>query len=102
MNIAIFEKGNFSFMKDKHTAEYLKNMYDVIEIQKPEIWNIIKNFQEESFMLSHEKWITDLANICDPGHSGASFYICLRHMEFIVKHSWDKYVMNFTSSDNNP
>ena len=33
MNIAIFEKGNFSFMKDKHTAEYLKKYVDVIEIK---------------------------------------------------------------------
>ena len=34
-----------------------------------------KKLSRRKFHAFHEKWITDLANICDPGHSGASFYV---------------------------
>ena len=54
------KQGDFSFIPEKNMVFYLQDMYQVINTQTPELWNTLKNFQEESFMLSSEKWITDL------------------------------------------
>jgi hypothetical protein len=94
------KQGDFTFIPEKNMVFYLQDMYQVINTQTPELWNTLKNFQEESFMLSSEKWITDLATKCNEGHSGASFYICLRNMEYIAKHDWNKYVTEISSSYN--
>ena len=103
MNSKVVKVGDFSFLESKNEISYLSDMYQVIEKHSEiDYWLLLKNFNEESFMLSHQKWIVDLCHLCDPGHSGCSFSLCLRNMEYIAKHGWVNYI-NFrqTSSDNN-
>lgn len=96
-----YTQGNFSFLPQEKIM--LDDMYQAIENQnKVDYWKLIREFSGESFMLSNEQWLIDLCHICEPSHSGTSFCYTLRHMEYIAKNGWTKYIETFISFDNIP
>lgn len=63
-----------------------------------------KNFKidypkDEGFMFSNKRWIEDVANypsVYQDGHSGGSFAITMRFMEYIGLNGWDLFVENWS------
>ena len=84
------DPGNFSGHPD-HLM--LKNMYDAVT--KLELWGWLYDFTPEEgkgFMFSHSPEIHAIGVETDVmGHSGASFAVCMRHMEKIAKKGWIEY-----------
>lgn len=60
-------------------------------------WDNMKNFNGESFMFSREPWVSNIMTAMHhrDQHSGASFGLVLRTMEYIAKHGWDSYADRF-------
>jgi hypothetical protein len=57
-----------------------------------EAWDWMANFNEESFMFSQDPMIqriTDKMGDYAGHHSGASFGMTMRVMEYIAKHGWN-------------
>ncbi len=71
----------------------LKNMYDAIS--RLNLWDWLMNYTPEEgkgFMFSNSPEITAIGQATEAdGHSGASFAVCMRQMEFIAKHGWIDY-----------
>jgi hypothetical protein len=64
-------------------------------ITAAEAWDWIRNFSGESFMFSGDPMIQRITEKMGDGanqHSGASFGLCMRTMEYIAKHGWDGFV----------
>ena len=64
-------------------------------------WDWIRDFNGESFMFSTDPMIQRITEKMGEGanqHSGASFGICMRTMEYIAKHGWDSYVTEVTKN----
>jgi hypothetical protein len=84
------DQGNFSGHPD-HLM--LKNMYDAIT--RLNLWGWLTNFTPEEgkgFMFSAVPEIQAIGLETDGmGHSGASFAVCMRHMEKIAKGGWIDY-----------
>ncbi len=77
-------------------APMLKNMYDAIS--RLNLWDWLSHFTPEAgkgFMFSSNPEITAIGQAIEAdGHSGASFAICMRQMEFIAKQGWIEYYRN--------
>lgn len=84
------DPGNFSGHPD-HLM--LKNMYDAIT--RLNLWDWLQNFtpdEGKGFMFSFTPEIQSITVETDAmGHSGASFALCMRHMEKIAKSGWIDY-----------
>ena len=89
----------FTFIVQNERIMY-KTAYDAIT--KLELWNYIKDFQEESFMLSNSPNITRIYNKIEElgyyGHSGASFGCIMRSMEYIAKYGLDTFIQEYTKN----
>jgi hypothetical protein len=75
-------------------AAQLQDMYDAVTMT-PDGWKWLGQVDETfSFMLCSHPTMTkiiDNMKLADY-HSGASMSIGLRHMEYIAKNTWEKYV----------
>jgi len=69
-------------------------------ITQLELWNYMKNFKGESFMLSNDKEVnciySKIENLGYYEHSGASFGVTMRIMEYIAKNGLDKFQQEYT------
>lgn len=109
-NIQVYDElyygnGEFDFIRDESTREFLKSAHKAISIC--ELWNWIRIYEpppNEGFMLSikpelnrikQEMW-KDPSNVF---HSGASFGGIMRDMEYIAKHGYENFKR--TSQTNN-
>jgi len=74
----------------------------VTAITQLELWDFIKDFKEKSFMLSEDKRVNKIYNKIEElgysGHSGGSFGITMRHMEYIAKNGFEKYKNSYSNN----
>jgi hypothetical protein len=93
-NITYPSSPNWSFAKED--APMLSSAYNVIK--KNEAWNILKNFDEESFMFAKGKDVNNLMNKInddyDGGHSGGSMGYTMRIMQYIANYGFDTFVVD--------
>lgn len=89
-----YTPGNFRFKKSSYpSADELLDAYQAIT--KAEAWELIrKDPGDGGFMFSTS---IDLSNVHKhmtllENHSGASYGIMMRHMQYIARNGWDKYV----------
>lgn len=71
----------------------LKNMYDAIS--RLNLWDWLAAYSppaDKGFMFAACPELNAIAVATDAmGHSGASFALCMRHMECIAKEGWIDY-----------
>lgn len=75
--------------------KYFKDAYDAVT--EAEKWGDLKTANVESFMFSPPDFmgaITSKMKLMDQ-HSGASFGVTMRNMEYIAKNGWDAFVKLF-------
>jgi len=88
---------DFSFIRDPYTRRLISNGYTAVN--HLELMGWLRNFcprDSEGFMWSSHP---NIKKICDkmeslpdaPGHSGSSFAITMRHLEYIAKHGIEEY-----------
>jgi hypothetical protein len=81
----------FDFFNDGLTEHYLWNMWRTVE--KLNLWDDVRKFNMDRYFNDggdlYLKMKKDL-NFND-GHTGSSFYYCLRHMKEIGDVGFDKY-----------
>ena len=72
------------------TAQYLYNIYTVIN--QLNYWNKLKDEKPkdtEGYAYTDLEWVHQIADhqvIQNDGHTGASFALCMRHMEYIAEY----------------
>ncbi len=92
-----FGDGEFEF-SDEHSRDYLKSAHQTIS--RCELWNWLRNFEPQEgkgFMFS--EGVSELERLKDElfkdpvngGHSGASYSITMRNMEYIAKNGYSAY-----------
>jgi hypothetical protein len=89
-----YSHGDFSFIKNVIWRQALSNAYAKIESKN--IWALFKETVPDNsgYMFWDHPILSNLSYELDSdGHSGASFAICMRNMEYIAKNGWDSYVI---------
>ena len=94
---------DFSFIRDEHTRYLVSNGYTAVN--QLELLGWLKNFTPNSnhgFMFSSDPNIHKIIGRMEslpnpPGHSGSSFAITMRHLEYVAKHGLDKYKTDYHS-----
>ena len=90
-----------SFIQDSHTRSMISIGYTAID--KLELWDWLKTYEPESgFMFSSHPNINRIMQKMEslpdpPGHSGCSFGITMRQLEYIAKEGLDQYKVYVTS-----
>lgn len=83
---------DFNFVKDKSEILILTNAYNAISLT--ETWDFVSS-DIESFMLSNDDRIDKISSMMVQlgytGHSGCSFGLTMRSMQYIGKHGLDKF-----------
>lgn len=80
----------FDFITDEHERMMLEDAYNAITLS--ENWDFVKQ-DCASFMFSQSPKIWEItAKMNYTGHSGASFGLTMRTMQFIAKHGMDAFV----------
>jgi hypothetical protein len=80
-------------------AELFSDAYQAITVT--ENWDSIKNFgsnpSETSFMYSNAPFLRNIEKHMKmlDDHSGSSYGITMRNMEYIAKHGWNAFVQKF-------
>jgi hypothetical protein len=91
-------EGDFSVLMgtpDEFFIKYLKDAYDAIT--KLNLWNDLSQYtpeQNKGFMFSSSPLLSQITSemkLMDD-HSGSSYGLTMRVMEFISKNGWDSYV----------
>jgi len=88
---------DFSFIHDQHTRSLVTNGYTAVS--QLELWQWMKEFSPEAnngFAWSNHPNIKQIAIKMEslpnpPGHSGSSFAITMRHLEYIAKNGIEQY-----------
>ena len=88
---------DFSFIRDQHTRSLVTNGYTAVS--QLELWQWMKEFTpkaDEGFAWSKHPNIDRITEKMEslpnpPGHSGSSFAITMRHLEYIAKNGLDQY-----------
>lgn len=92
------QPGDFSFINSDFDRPYLADMYQAIT--EAGAWEEMKSDPGEGgYMFGKQdvsNKITPFMKLADQ-HSGASFAICMRNMQYIAKNGWNNYV-RFTQS----
>ena len=89
--------GDFSHIDCDLTRGSLEGTYKAVSNVKG-AWDFLKVYtpaEGQGFMFSSHRILTEISNETENlnvGHSGASWGMCMRHMEYIAKHGWDQYV----------
>ena len=92
---------NFNFIPDAHTRSLISNGYAAVS--QLELWGWMKDFKPEpsdGFMWTSHPNVHRIGERMEalpnpPGHSGSSFAITMRELEFIAKHGIEKYRQRF-------
>jgi hypothetical protein len=83
---------------DDHTSIMLQDMHQACTLAGA--WDWIKTFNEESFMFSSHPMIGEISkHMKYDGHSGASFGLCMRHMENYAKHGAEAYAWKYAKNE---
>ena len=62
-------------------------------------WDWLTTFDEESFMFSNHPLISTITEKMEyKGHSGASFGMTMRVMEYIAKNGWDSLAVEMAKN----
>jgi hypothetical protein len=72
-------------IKMNHAIEVTRQACDRV----PGAWRYLKNREDTPFMFSTEPIVLMIYEECDkidPIHSGCSFALCMRQMEYLAKH----------------
>jgi len=73
-------------------------------ITQLELWDFMKNFSGESFMFSNQPEVSQIYEKIEElgytGHSGTSFGLTLRTMQFIANNSIEEYRLNYIANNN--
>lgn len=90
--------GDFSFIHNVSERMMLEDMYDAVS--KVEAWNDLRQGPgDDGYMWGAQDmtgWI--VIHLKDRvGHSGASFAVTLRAMQFIAKRGWNAFVESYKS-----
>ena len=88
---------DFSFISDEHTRSLVINGYNAVN--QLELWSWLKDFEpaaNEGFAWSNHPNVSmigmKMASLPDdPGHSGGTFALTMRHLEYIAKNGMAKY-----------
>ena len=88
---------DFSFISDSHTRSLVSNGYTAVS--QLELWNWMKEYtpeNDEGFAWSKHPYIYRIMDKMEslpnpPGHSGCSFAVTMRELEYIAKNGIDKY-----------
>lgn len=81
---------DFSFISDIMTRTSLEIMQIVLNDHN--LWDYVKNFSEESFMFSNSDELKIISNdVRNDFHSGASFGLTLRSMQYIMLNGFEKF-----------
>ena len=98
-----FGNGEFEFV-DNYSREYLVSAHKIVT--RLELWNWLRNFTPEKgngFMFTRDVPELDRLNeemYKDPvssGHSGSSYGITMRNMEYIAKNGYNAFKNHFYS-----
>jgi len=91
-----FVKGDFSYLQCPQEISMTKNAYDAITLC--ELWLWLKTFEPESTGFTYCNHpniylIGDKMNTLSnpPSHSGTSFGIIMRRMQYIAKHGEEQF-----------
>lgn len=99
MSAPIITPEEFNTIKDTHTRTMLSNAY--YAVSNANAWEWLKNCNEDSFMSSSYplvKTIRDnMMKLGYDNHSGASFGLTMRQMEFLAKNGKNEF-LNRTNS----
>lgn len=88
----------------KRESNHIKSMLYHMHTAITELgfWSeFVKNppSKKTGFMFADAKWIHDISAhplVCDDSHSGGSFAISMRFMEFIAFNGWDEFIKRWT------
>jgi hypothetical protein len=87
---------DFSFISNEHTRSLVINGYNAVN--QLELWSWMKKFKpgDDGFMFSEHPNVSmigmKMESLPDaPGHSGGSFALTMRHLEYIAKNDMEKY-----------
>ena len=90
--------GDFTFINDDLTKDMLEDMYKAIT--ETNTWEYVKaDPGDGGFMLSGPHPFDGAIKNMD--HSGASYAMTVRDMQYIARHGWDKYVSDTTANESN-
>lgn len=95
---------DFSFIRDEHTRRLVTNGH--MAVSQLELWQWMKEYTPEEnkgFAWSNHPNINRITEKMEslpdpPGHSGSSFAITMRHLEYIAKNGLDEYKREVTTS----
>ena len=92
--------GSFDFISRTHMRDMLVNAHWAVS--SCELWGWIRAFNQMSFMLSNSPELHRISKKMGEQpigqlHSGASFGLTLRVMEYIAKNGYDKYREHYLS-----
>jgi len=93
---------DLSFIRDTHTRSMVSNGHQAIT--QLELWSWMKTFEPENgFMFSTDPNVILIGETMNtlpnpPGHSGSSFGITMRHLQFIAKNGLEKYKEELTKN----
>ena len=89
----------FDFIPEDHQRIMISTA--VTAITQLELWDFLKNFNERSFMLSEDERINQIlkkiGELGYHGHSGGSFAVTMRHMEYIAKNGFENYKTTYSN-----
>jgi hypothetical protein len=89
-----FARGDFSFLRDKDERLMLEDAFQAVS--KAEAWTLLKEPSmpgEGGFMFGKHPAIEAISSSMKyEGHSGASYAMTMRQMEFIAKNGWESYL----------
>ena len=91
-----FIPGDFSFVKDELWRDALTDGYKAVEKVGQSGWNELKDHDtQRSFMYGkNTPIIEEITKNMEVEHSGSSYGITMRNLEYIAKHGWKEYVTN--------
>jgi len=94
------QPGDFSFINPKSSRMMYEDMHSAVT--KAGLWEQLKHADpgEGGFMFGGERSLVSAINenLKYPDvHSGASFAVCLRTMQYIAVHGWDNYKTKCTA-----
>lgn len=85
------------YMNDSNMFVVLKNAYDAVS--HIEAWNFLYNFNGESFTFCPDPMVGKIYRAMEElgysGHSGSSFGLTLREMEFLAKNGKKKFIDSY-------
>lgn len=86
-----YQPGDFSFLKSFNWIEMLTDAYKAVS--QTESWDLIKQDPGSGgFMFSQNSWMNPINTaLTYSGHSGGSYAMTMRHMQYIAQNGWTAY-----------